>query len=262
MLRRGENPADFEQLHQEPIEAGEPDDVMQEMSVKTIAEKSWDKEQLRAAWRESQLTALQVGQIQGQRRQLLARRWLPGTPAVEVEAQGLWQAKDRPSKFKRMFDRLDCLQKWFEDQVCPVEYPEAMRELYGECPSRAGGSIRLLFIDFFGSEGEVAAEKAAVLERQMREHTRALASVEDRAVAMARARPRHHKRPPAPTSGRQPRHGHRPDNPPSQPNAARRTACRLRTNRLSIGRPVSRLIRQRLHYAGGRRRRGGHGNGA
>ncbi|MGO9275324.1 MAG: hypothetical protein ACLQOO_34655 [Terriglobia bacterium] len=72
MLRRGENPADFEQLHQELIEAGEPDDVMQEMSVKTIAEKSWDKEQLRAAWRESQLTALQVGQIQGQRRQLLA----------------------------------------------------------------------------------------------------------------------------------------------------------------------------------------------
>src|SRR5271157_761202 len=54
MLRRGENPADFEQLHQGLNEGWHPDDVMQEMAVKTIAEKSWDKAQLRAAWLESQ----------------------------------------------------------------------------------------------------------------------------------------------------------------------------------------------------------------
>src|SRR5271167_3029145 len=74
MLRRGENPADYEQLHQELTEAWQPDDVMQEMLVKTIAEKSWDKAQLRAAWMESQLTALQSAQIQAQRRSRL-RDW-------------------------------------------------------------------------------------------------------------------------------------------------------------------------------------------
>ncbi|MGO9275325.1 MAG: hypothetical protein ACLQOO_34660 [Terriglobia bacterium] len=161
-----------------------------------------------------------------------------------------------------MFDRLDCLQKWFEDQVCPVEYPEAMRELYGECPSRAGESIRLLFIDFFGSEGEVAAEKAAVLERQVREHTRLLLQLKT-----ARSQWREPVRGTTNVLRRQRagaslgtgivrtiRHRNRTR------HGGRRAACE--TNRLSIGRPVSRLIRQRLHYAGGRRRREGHGNGA
>jgi hypothetical protein len=147
-------------LHLELTEGWQPEDVMQAMAVKSIAEKSFDKASLRAAWLESQLTALQVGQIQAQRRELLARRWCPGAPAVELEAQGLWQAKDRPSKFKRIFDLLDCLQKWLEDQICPDEYPRAMRELYGECPSKAGETIRLLVIDFFGSD-EAAAERAA-----------------------------------------------------------------------------------------------------
>ncbi|MGO9272677.1 MAG: hypothetical protein ACLQOO_20985 [Terriglobia bacterium] len=161
MLRRGENPADFEQLHQELNESCDPDDLMQEMVVKTIAEKSWDKAQLRAAWLESQLTALQVAQIQAQRRQLLARRWLPGTPAVEPEAQGLWLEKDRPNKFKRIFDLLDCLQEWFDERVCPDEYPATMLELYGECHSLAGEKIRTLFIQLFDMDDKAAAEKAA-----------------------------------------------------------------------------------------------------
>jgi hypothetical protein len=161
MLRKGENPADYEQFQQGLAESWHPDDLMQEVLVKTITEKSWEMEQLRAAWAESQLTALQVGQIQAQRRQLLARRWCPGALAVEVEARGLWLGKDRPSKFKRIFDLLDLLQKWFEDEVCPDQYPATMRELYGECPSQAGEKIRLLCMDFFGSNGEAAAEKAA-----------------------------------------------------------------------------------------------------
>jgi len=161
MLRRGENPADYEQFHQRLTEGWHPDDVMQEIMVKTIAEKTWEKEQVRAAWLESQLTALQVAQIQAQRRQLLARRWCPGAPAVEPEAQGIWLAKDRPSKFKRIFDLLDSLQKWFENQVCPDEYPPAMRELYGECPSDVGEKIRLAFIDFFCTDDAAKAEKAA-----------------------------------------------------------------------------------------------------
>lgn len=105
MLRRGENPSDYEQFHQNMTEAWRPDDVMQEMQVKTIAEKSWEKEQLRAAWKEGELTSLQVGQIQEQRRQLRGRRWCPGALAVEVAAQGLWLAKDSPSKFKRIGGR-------------------------------------------------------------------------------------------------------------------------------------------------------------
>jgi hypothetical protein len=145
MLRRGLNPADFEQFHQDMTKAWRPDDVMQEMQVKTIAEKSWEKEQLRAAWRESELISLQVGEVQEQRRQLRARRWCPGALPVEVEAQGLWLAKDSPSKFKRIFDLLDVLQEWFEERDCPDEYPATMQALYGACPSHAGEKVRLLY---------------------------------------------------------------------------------------------------------------------
>src|SRR5271157_1331793 len=53
MLRRGENPDDFEQLHQEFTEEWQPGYVTEAMLVKTIAEKSFDKAQLRAAWTES-----------------------------------------------------------------------------------------------------------------------------------------------------------------------------------------------------------------
>src|SRR5271157_6389122 len=172
MLRRGEDPAFFDQLHLELTEGWQPDDVMQAMAVKAIAEKSFDKASLRAAWMESQLTASRVGEIQAQRRELLARRWCPGALAVELEAQGLWQAKDRPSKFKRIFDLLDCLQKWLEDQVCPDEYPGLMRELYGECPSKAGETIRLLVIDFFGSDEAAAAKAAQELPKWMAQERR------------------------------------------------------------------------------------------
>jgi len=161
MLRRGEDPAFYDQLHRELTEGWQPEDVMQAMAVKAIAEKAFDKASLQAAWTESQLTALQVSEIQEQRRQLRARRWLPGTPTVEPEAQGLWLEKDRPNKFKRIFDLLDCLQEWFDARTCPDGYPDVMRELYGECHSRAGEKIRTLFIQLFDTDDEAAAEKAA-----------------------------------------------------------------------------------------------------
>ncbi|MGO9273048.1 MAG: hypothetical protein ACLQOO_22900 [Terriglobia bacterium] len=161
MLRRGENPADFEQLHEGLTADCHPDDLMQAMVVKTIAEKSFDKANLRAAWMESQLTDLQVGQIQAQRRQLRARRWLLGTPTVAPDDQPLWLEKDRPNKFKRIFDLLDCLQKWFDARICPDEYPATMGELYGEFHSQAGEKIRTLFIQLFDEDDKAGAERAA-----------------------------------------------------------------------------------------------------
>ncbi|MGO9272131.1 MAG: hypothetical protein ACLQOO_18020 [Terriglobia bacterium] len=160
MLRKGENPEDFEQLHQEFTEEWQPGYVTEAMLVKTVAEKSFDKAQLRAAWMESQLNSLRIAEIQAQRQELLTRRWLPGCPAVEREARGLWLAKDSPSKFKRIFNCLDLIEKWCEAQTCPDEYPQTMRELYGECPSRAGEKIRLLIIDYFGDD-EAALRNAA-----------------------------------------------------------------------------------------------------
>ncbi len=160
MLRRGENPDDFEQLHQEFTEEWQPGYVTEAMLVKTIAEKSFDKAQLRAAWTESQLDTLRIAEIQAQRQELLTRRWLPGQPAVKREAGGLWLAKDSPSKFKGIFDRLDLIEKWCEAQTIPDEYPRTMRELYGECPSLAGEKIRLLIMDYVGDD-EAAMAKAA-----------------------------------------------------------------------------------------------------
>jgi hypothetical protein len=160
MVRRGQNPDDFEQLHKEFAEEWQPEHVTEAMLVKTIAEKSFDKAPLRAAWMESELNSLRMAEIQAQRRQLLARRWLPGCPAVEPGAQGLWLAKDSPSKFKNILDRLDRLDKWVEAEGCPDEYPHTMGELYGECPSLAGEKIRLLIIEYFG-EDRAARRKAA-----------------------------------------------------------------------------------------------------
>ncbi|HMD96545.1 MAG TPA: hypothetical protein VKM93_04325 [Terriglobia bacterium] len=160
LLRRDGNLVDFDQFHQRLTERWSPGDVMQEMLVKSIAEKSSDLEQLRAGWIERRLTAVYVADIQARRRDLLSRRWCPGVPAVEPAARGLWQAEDSPSKFKKIYDILDLLQKWFEEKVCPDKYPEAMNALYGECPSLAGERIRLLFIQFVGSD-EVGTAKAA-----------------------------------------------------------------------------------------------------
>jgi hypothetical protein len=116
--------------------------------------------QLRGLRRGSQLTALQISEVQQQRQELLDRRWLPGCPVVEKEERGLWLAKDSGSKFKTIYDILDDLQKWFENEECPDQYPQAMRNLYGVCHSLAGEKIRLLFIDLFSTKDEAAAEKA------------------------------------------------------------------------------------------------------
>jgi hypothetical protein len=49
MLRRGENPDEFEHLHREFTEEWQPEYATEAMLVKTIAEKSFDKAQLGAA---------------------------------------------------------------------------------------------------------------------------------------------------------------------------------------------------------------------
>jgi len=161
MLRRGENPDDFEQLHQEFTEEWQPGYVTEAMLVRTIAEKSFDKAQLRAAWVESELNALRITEVQTQRQQLLARRWLPGVPNVERGQQPpLWLAKDSPSKFHAIFEILDDLQKWYDDQAVPETFGREMHELYGEYHSRAGERIRTLFIQMFETEDPAGAEKA------------------------------------------------------------------------------------------------------
>ncbi len=162
LLKSGEDPQEREELERDLMDSWQPEDTMQAIMVQTIADKTWDMLQSRALRRESQLTALEISQIQTQRRKLLARRWLPGCPAVKKEDQGLWLAKDSGSKFKTIFDILDDLQKWFEDKICPDEYPQAMLDLYGRCPSQAGETIRLLFIQFFDPDDEAAAEKAGL----------------------------------------------------------------------------------------------------
>ena len=159
LLKRGESPQEHEQLHRDLMDSWQPDDTMQALLVKTIADKTWDKLQLRAAWLESQLTALQVAQIQAERRQLLSRRWLPGVQAAPDDRPGLWRAKDSPKKFHDIHQFLDCLQEWFEKVECPVEYPQLMAALYGDTPSLAGERIRQLFIQFFGDD-QALSEKA------------------------------------------------------------------------------------------------------
>jgi hypothetical protein len=162
MLRRGENPDDFEQLHQEFSEEWRPGYITEAMLVKTIAEKSFDRAQLRAAWMETQLNSLRIAEAQGQRQQLLARRWLPGVPNVERgQRPPLWLAKDSPSKFHAIFEILDLLQKWYDDRQVPETFAQEMRALYGEYHSRAGERIRTLFIEMFGDDQE-AAGKAEV----------------------------------------------------------------------------------------------------
>jgi hypothetical protein len=57
MLRSGESPDDFEQLHLELTAEWQPEHVTQAMLVKAIDEKSLDKAQLRAALMERQLSS-------------------------------------------------------------------------------------------------------------------------------------------------------------------------------------------------------------
>ncbi|HMD99506.1 MAG TPA: hypothetical protein VKM93_19530 [Terriglobia bacterium] len=72
--RSREDPQEQEQLYQDLLESWQPDDTMQAILVQTIADKTWDMLQLRGLRRESQLTALQISQIQDQRQTLQERR--------------------------------------------------------------------------------------------------------------------------------------------------------------------------------------------
>ena len=156
MLRRGESPDDFEQLHQGLTEEWQPEHLTEAMLVKAIAEKSFDKAQLRAAWMESQLNSLRIAEIQAERRQLLARRSRPDCPQVGEAEKPLWLAKDSPSKFNAVFKILDDLQRWHDEGECPDEYPGTMEALYGRYHSLAGERIATLFIEMFDDDKEVA----------------------------------------------------------------------------------------------------------
>jgi len=165
MLRRGENPEDFEQLHQEFTAEWQPEHVTEAMLVKTIAEKSFDKAQLRAAWMEQQLNSLRIAEIQAKRRQLLVRRLLPGFPAADPLNAPLWQAKDSPAKFNSIFGILDDFQKWFDAREVPETFGEEMYTLYKDEHSKAGERIRALFIELFGDDQDAAAKAEAELPK-------------------------------------------------------------------------------------------------
>jgi hypothetical protein len=218
MVRRGEDPAEYEQLHQDLVDSCQPE------VVKTIGDKTWDKLKLRRALLETQLGSVQLEQVRLQRRQLTARRW--PVAAHCGGHRGLCGSKDSPHKFNPILQRLDRLQEWFEEETCPDEYPGLMGELYGECPTLAGQQIRQWFIELFDDdqarcqkarqelprwiakektdvqqdrelyhrelalrrfdapstpEEQVAAKEAA-LERQIAEQTRLLTPVEVQAV--------------------------------------------------------------------------------
>lgn len=157
MLGKGQDPQQYDQLHEQLVEAWRPEDVMQAMLVKSIADKTWDKLQLRGGWLESELDAMQMAAVQRERRKLQARRRLPGLPAAG--GGGLWQARDSAPKFTEIAEILDCLENWFENETCPDEYPDAMQALYGECPTVAGHNIRELFMQLFNDD-EAARQKA------------------------------------------------------------------------------------------------------
>ncbi len=157
MLRLGEDPAHHEQLHQDVVDSLQPDDALQAMVVKTIADRTWDKLQLRSKWLERQLGSLQLAQAQFQRRQLVARRWPAGF--YLGASPGLCGAQDSPDKFRQILEHLDRLQKWFENETCPDEYPGVMGALYGDFPTVAGQRIRALFIELFDDD-QAVGEKA------------------------------------------------------------------------------------------------------
>jgi len=166
MVRRGENPDDFERLHQEFTEEWEPEYVTEATLVKTIAEKTFDKAQLRAAWMESQLNSLRIAEVKAKRQQLVNRRWLPGVTNVERGKEApLWLAKDSPAKFHAIFEILDDFQKWYENRAVPETFGQDMYALYGEHHSRAGERIRALFIDLFEDDKDAAAKAEVELPK-------------------------------------------------------------------------------------------------
>jgi len=150
MVRRGEDPAEYEQLHQDLVDSCQPEDALQAMVVKTIGDKIWDKLKLRRALLETQLGSVQLEQVRLQRWQLTARRW--PVAAHRGDDPGLCGSKDSPDKFNPILQRLDRLQEWFEEEKCPDEYPGVMGELYGECPTLVGQQIRQWFIELFDDD--------------------------------------------------------------------------------------------------------------
>jgi hypothetical protein len=70
MAQRGEDPAEYEQLHQDLVGSCQPEDALQAMVVKTIGDKLWDKLKLRGAFLEKQLGSIQLAEARFQRRQL------------------------------------------------------------------------------------------------------------------------------------------------------------------------------------------------
>ena len=155
MVRRGEDPGEYEELHQDLVDSWQPEDAMQAMVVKTIADRTWDKLQLRRGWLDAQLGTLEAAHAQAQRRQLAARRWLGPQPVYG----GLCVAHDSADKFKQILDAVESLREWCEENICPDEYPELMDKLYGDFPTAAGQRIGELFKQLFDDD-EAVCEKA------------------------------------------------------------------------------------------------------
>ncbi len=155
MLKRGQDPGEYEELHQELVDSWQPEDAMQAMVVKTITDRTWDKLELRRAWLDAQLGTLESAHAQAQRRQLAARRWLGSQPIYG----GLCVAHDSPDKFKQILDSLDRPREWSEQNICPDDYPDLMDELYGRSPTVAGQRIGELFRELFDDD-EAVCEKA------------------------------------------------------------------------------------------------------
>jgi hypothetical protein len=156
MLRRGQDPAEYEQVQADLVKSWQPEDAMQVLVVKTLGEKIWEKLQWRQAWLDAQSATLHWEQTQGQRRQLAARRWPRG--ARPGASRGLCGAHDSPQKFERILRFLDCLQEWCDKEICPDEYPEAMDTLYGDSPTLAGERIGMLFRRLFDDDEAVCAK--------------------------------------------------------------------------------------------------------
>jgi hypothetical protein len=150
MARLGEDPAEYEQLHQDLVDSCQPEDALQAMVVKTIGDKTWDKLKLRQGLLETQLGSVKLSQARFERRQLTARRWpVAAHPGGD---RGLCGSKDSLEKFNRILQNLDRLQDWFEKEKCPDEYPGVMGDLYGECHTLAGQEIRQWFIQLFDDD--------------------------------------------------------------------------------------------------------------
>lgn len=163
MRRMGEEPAEYELVHQQMKETWHPDDAMQAMIVRSMADKVWEKQEVRHDRQESRLTAFLCDQIEGQRRELRARRTFPGEVPETGSGPCLWQETDSPSKFRRIGAILNDFENWSEDTECPEELGGALNDLYGDVPTLAGVNIERLFEKIFDApEGEAADAEVKV----------------------------------------------------------------------------------------------------